>query len=38
MTRLLWFASLVGFDWLEDCVSDGVAGLARAAMFCVDTV
>ena len=36
VTRLLWFASLVRFDWLEDC--DSVAGLARAAMYCVDAV
>ena len=24
-TRLLWFASLVRFDWLEDCVVENVS-------------
>ena len=38
VTRLLWFASLVRFDWSEDCVIDDVAELARAAMYCVDAV
>ena len=32
VTLLFWFASQVRFDWLEDCVSDGVAGLARAVL------